>query len=177
VARRDAASFWRWPGTLAPGDVSAMAAHVDLFPTLAEIAGAKFPPAVAQQVEGRSLVPLLKDPRAAWPDRTLVTHVGRWERGQAVTAKYGNCAIRNARWSLVSVARDGAKAWQLFDLQADPGQQTNCAVQHPEVVRQLDAAYEVWWESILPCLENEHATGPVVNPFKKLYWQQFGREE
>src|SRR4030095_8946667 len=35
-----AASFWRWPGTLAPGDCDVLTAHIDFFPTLAEIAGA-----------------------------------------------------------------------------------------------------------------------------------------
>ena len=36
-----AASFWRWPGTLASGDIDALAAHIDVLPTLAEIAGVK----------------------------------------------------------------------------------------------------------------------------------------
>jgi arylsulfatase A-like enzyme len=36
-----ASSFWRWPGRIAPRDVDALTAHIDFFPTLAEIAGAK----------------------------------------------------------------------------------------------------------------------------------------
>src|SRR5205814_3169798 len=55
-----AASFWRWPGTLKPGDVDQLAAHIDFFPTVAELAGAKPSDAVQRQVEGRSLVPLLR---------------------------------------------------------------------------------------------------------------------
>ena len=35
-----AASFWRWPGTLKAGGVGRLAAHIDVFPSLAEIAGA-----------------------------------------------------------------------------------------------------------------------------------------
>ena len=33
-----ASSFWRWPGTLKPTDCDRLSAHIDFFPTLAEIA-------------------------------------------------------------------------------------------------------------------------------------------
>jgi hypothetical protein len=46
--------------------------------------------------------------------------------------------------------------------------------QYPVVVAALRAAYNRWWEDVLPCLENEYAIGPKVNPFKALYWQQLG---
>ena len=46
--------------------------------------------------------------------------------------------------------------------------------EHPDVVAALRAAYDRWWEEVLPCLENEDAVGPKVNPFKELYWKQFG---
>src|SRR5262249_53940938 len=63
-----ASSFWRWPGTLKPADVDRLAAHIDFFPTVAELAGAKLNDEVRAQVEGRSLVPLSRDPKAVWPD-------------------------------------------------------------------------------------------------------------
>jgi len=169
-----AASFWRWPGVFQPADVSALASEIDFFPTIAELAGAKLSPEVQAQVEGRSLVPLLKNPSAPWPDRVLFTHVGRWERGQAAQAKYRNCSVRNRRWHLVSVSQSGEKKWQLFDVQADPGERHDVAASHPDVVQELDAAYDQWWNSVQPQLVNETAVGPKVNPFKALYWQQFG---
>jgi arylsulfatase A-like enzyme len=169
-----ATSFWRWPGTLPPGEVTALAAHVDVLPTLAEIAGAKLTPKAASQVEGRSLVPLLKNPEAPWPERTLVTHVGRWERGKAAESKHLHASIRNSRWQFVCDTKDGQKHWQLFDLRNDPGERTDVAGQHPEVVKELEVAYDAWWDAILPCLENENLTGPAVNPFRALFWEQFG---
>jgi arylsulfatase len=169
-----AASFWRWPGTLAAGDVDALAAHIDVLPTLAEIAGVKLSEAVAQQVEGRSLVPLLKDPKAAWPDRTLVTHVGRWERGRAGESEFLQCSIRNTQWQLVCDTKDGPQQWQLFDLRADPGETNDVAAANPDVANGLSAAYDQWWISMLPGLENENAIGPKENTFKKLYVEQFG---
>ncbi len=38
-----ASSFWRWPGKIQPGDCGSLAAHIDFFPTLAEVAGANLP--------------------------------------------------------------------------------------------------------------------------------------
>jgi len=129
---------------------------------------------VKQQVEGRSLVPLLRNQTAPWPDRVLVTHVGRWERGQAAGAKFRQCSVRSPRWHLVCVSKTGQKQWQLFEVLADPGETRDVAAQHPEVVKELETAYDQWWDSVQPQLVNENAAGPKVNPFKELYWKQFG---
>jgi arylsulfatase len=169
-----AASFWRWPGTLKPADVGRLTAHVDVFPTLAELAGAKVSAEVTGSLDGRSLVPLLQDPQAPWPDRYLVTHVGRWARGRAAESKYSHCSIRNSRYSLVCDAKRGAGQWELFDLKADYGETHNLAAQNPGVVQKLETAYDQWWASVQPLLVNENAVGPKLNPFKALYWQQFG---
>jgi arylsulfatase len=170
-----ASSFWRWPGTLKPGDVDRLAAHIDFFPTVAEIAGAKTTAAVKAQVEGRSLVPLLRDPKAAWPDRILFTHVGRWPKGaKPAKHKYAHCGVRNPRWHLVCDTRDGSKRWQLFDVKADPGEKADVAARHAGVVKTLDSAYDRWWDAVQPGLVNEDAVGPKVNPFKALYEKQFG---
>jgi arylsulfatase len=161
-------SFWRWPAGFRGGrDVAALTAHIDVFPTLAEVAGAVLPDDVRRQVEGRSLVPLLRDPQAEWPDRHLVTHVGRWGRDRAEASKYVGCSIRNRRFTLVNDAA-------LYDLEADPGETKDVSGSHPGMVAALRAAYERWWEEMLPCLENEGAIGPKVNPFKERYWKQFG---
>ena len=164
-----AACFFRWPagGIPAAAECAALSAHLDLYPTLAEITGATLSNEVKQQVEGRSLLPLLKNPQAAWADRTLVHHVGRWGKGQAEKSKYANCAIQNARFTLVNNK-------ELYDLKADPGETTNVIAGHPEVVATLRAAYDQWWQELQPLLVNENVIGPKVNPLKELYWQQFG---
>ena len=169
-----AASFWRWPGTLTPADVPAFTAHIDVMPTLLEIAGATLPDKVKQQIEGRSLLPLLKSPAAAWPERTLVTHVGRWERGKVAEGQYVNCAIRDSRWKLIAAQPRSKERWQLFDLKADPGEQNNLADAQPEQVSRLSAAYDSWWQSVQPQLVNEDAPVSGENTFKTLYREQFG---
>lgn len=169
-----AASFWRWPGTLKPSNVPVLAAHIDVFPTLAEIAQARLSKQAKAQVEGRSLVPLLKNPASLWSDRILFTHVGRWEHGKALESKYRLCSVRNTQFHLVCARSDGEKLWQLFDVKSDPGEQTDVAAGHPSVVAELESAYDRWWDSVQPQLINEDAVGPKVNPFAALFWKQFG---
>jgi arylsulfatase len=170
-----AASFWRWPGTLKPARVDALTAHIDALPTLAELAGANLNDRATAQIEGRSLVPLLENPAAPWPDRTLFTHLGRWPKGASpATGKYSQCSVRTAAWHLVCDSKANEKRWQLFDRHADPGESTDLAAQNPEVVTRLDAAYHRWWDSVQPQLINEDAKTPVMNAFKKLYEEQFG---
>ncbi|MDX1944195.1 MAG: arylsulfatase [Pirellulaceae bacterium] len=169
-------ALWRWPAGFAGGrDIGQLTAHLDVFPTFAEITGAKIPAEWADKLDGRSLVPLLKDEKtAAWPDRLLVTHVGRWEKGEAADNHYAACSIRNSRFTLVNAARQGEK-WELFDLVADPGEKTNVIDQHPEVAKKLKAALDAWWVEVTPLLVNEDAVGPAENPYKVLYRQQFGQ--
>ncbi len=164
-----ATAFFRWPGGKIPAgaECDALSAHLDIFPTLAEITGAKLSDDVRKQVEGRSLLPLLTNPKSEWPDRTLVHHVGRWGKGKADDSEYSNCAIQNSRFTLVNNK-------ELYDLKADPGETKNVITEHADVVATLRAAYEKWWQEVQPMLVNENVTGPNMNPFKELYWQQFG---
>jgi arylsulfatase len=162
--------FFRWPagGIPAGTECDALTAHIDIFPTLTEIAGATLSEQVKQQIEGRSLLPLLKNPNADWPERTLVHHVARWGKGEPPeSSKYKECAIQNSRFTLVNNT-------ELYDLKADPGETTNVIAKHPEVAASLRATYEQWWKDIQPYLVNETAIGPSINPFKAMYWKKFG---
>jgi arylsulfatase len=161
-------SFWRWPNGFGGGvDVKALTAHFDIFPTLAEIAGAPLPKDV--QLDGRSLWPLLKNPAAAWPERILFTHVGGWDQGEAAHSQYGNSAARDNRFALVNNA-------ELYDLEADPGQKDNVLTAHAEEAAKLRAAYEQWWKEIQPDLVNENAVAPKVSPFEQRYQDQLKRD-
>jgi arylsulfatase len=148
-------------------DSAALSAHLDVLPTLAEIAGAKLTGDVARQVEGRSLFSLLKNPQTAWPDRTLVTHTGRWPHGQVAQSKFKNSSIRDSRFRLVNDT-------ELYDLAADRGETKNVIAEHPAVVAKLRTAYDKWWDEVQPMLVNENVVGPKINPMKELYWKQFG---
>lgn len=171
-------SFWRWPSKIAPGPCDALTAHVDFFPTLATLANAMLEERTESQIQGRDLGPLLRDPKADWEDRTLVTHLGRWPKGASPAgSQYAQCAIRNTRYTLVSVRGKSMPQWELFDVLADPGQTMNIATSHPDVVRELGQAYDRWWHSVQGYLVNEDAVGPDENPFKTLYRKQFGANQ
>jgi arylsulfatase len=95
-------------------------------------------------------------------------------------AKLKNCSVRNTRFTLVSETGRGPKAksgpqWQLFDVVADPAQAKDIAAEKPEIVKQLSAVYDQWWDSLSGQYDvNESAMGPKLNPFAEIYWKQFG---
>ena len=176
-------SFWRWPGRVQPADCAALTAHIDVFRTWVGLAGAPLPEAAERQAEGRSLLPLLEQAGAPWPDRHLFSHVGRWPKGSDYRdAKERNASVRNSRYQLVSAAQPARKGqpaaaagWQLFDLVDDPAQEHDLAAEKPEVVRALRAEYEAWWASLAGQADlHEQARGPELNPFAELFWRQFG---
>jgi arylsulfatase A-like enzyme len=178
-------SFWYWAGKTTPGDIAATTAHLDIFPTLAELAGAQLPAAAQQQIQGRSLVPLLNDSKATWSDRYLVAHTGRWQAGLDVAnappneAKYAGCSIRWRNYQAASpaVKAKAGSGWELYDLTADPGETKDIAAEHPEIVKQLDAEYGRWWTAAVPNMVNETAAAIAAKlkftPYKELYWNQF----
>jgi arylsulfatase A-like enzyme len=97
------------PGTGPRGGVSARPVGlIDLFPTLLELCG--LPP--VEQLDGRSLVPLLRAPDADWDHPALTTH-GR-----------GNHALRSERWRYIRYA-DGGE--ELYDHHSDPHEWRNLA--------------------------------------------------
>ena len=161
-------SFWRWPAGFSGGkDCDTLSAHIDILPTLAEITGQWPLQILEKQVDGRSLLPLLRDPRAKAEDRHLVTHIGRWNHGKAEEAKWKGASIRDGRFSLVNDS-------ELYDLQNDPAEAMNVIERYPEVATRLRSIYAAWWEDVQPMLVNEQVAAPSTNPFKELYWRQFG---
>lgn len=161
-------AFWRWPAGFTGGlDCRALAGHIDVLPTFAEIVGYPLDASLRQQVEGISLLGLLRAPQSPTANRFWVTHIGRWERGQAAGAKWSGTSIRDQRFTLVN-------GTELYDLENDPGEKTNCLAQYPDMVARMRAAYEQWWIDVQPGLVNEWVHPPKMNPMKALYWKQFG---
>ena len=94
-------AFWYWKGVLGEGlDVSALTAHIDLYQTFSELAGAHLPEQM-QELDGRSLLPLLEDPKAKWSDRELFINSGRWKAGEREAAKFAKSAVRSEQWRFV----------------------------------------------------------------------------
>ena len=156
--------FVRWPGKFAAGKaVERISAHIDLLPTLADIAGIDQLP--KGQVEGRSLVPLLKNRKAKWKDRYLFTQVARWKTGSEPTDHMWNrFAVRNERFHLVENS--------LYDMKKDPSQKSDIASEHPEVVKSMRSAYEKFWKETRPLMVNEKVPMSPTQPFHVLHAKQ-----
>lgn len=153
-------SFWYWKGVIGEGvDIPALTAHLDVYPTLCELAGAELPDGKLQP-NGRTMTPLLENSQADWSDRKLFFHRGRWGWGKRSMdtrdeSQYYRAAVRSERWRLVFELEDGKLVTTLSDINEDPGETTNVAEQHPEVVKQLKQAFDQWWDSTEPYLINE----------------------
>jgi len=143
--------FFRWPGGGIKGgaESATLTSQMDIMPTLLEITGTPMTDQLKQQVEGRSLIPILKTPATDWEDdRHLVHHVGAWAMGQAAQSKHKRVSIQNKRFTLVNNE-------ELYDLKTDPGETKNVIAEHPEVVDQLRNVYDQWWEKVTPRMINE----------------------
>ena len=172
-------AFWYWKGVLGEGvDVDALTSHVDIYRTFTDLAGAEIPDSKLPP-GGRSLVPLLEDPAAVWPDRKLFVHKGRWDEGRKSNTpreanKYNGAAVRTERRRLVYSLEEGEVRTQLSDISSDPGESNDVAELHPEVVEELGMAYDEWWASTEPFLVNENLPQPTPEemPFQLRYEKQ-----
>jgi len=121
-----------WPGHIQAGSrTSYPAMTMDLFATLAEVAGAKVP----HNVDGLSLLPLLL--RGEAPSKERLMFWCRREGGR----RYQGLAIYAARlgpWKLVYNSPFGPM--ELYNLERDPLEENNLFDKNPQVAARLSAA-------------------------------------
>ncbi|MEM6469024.1 MAG: sulfatase [Planctomycetota bacterium] len=115
------------PGVSLPGSSTKQpATSVDLFPTLAELAGLPAPSG-PQPVDGVSLVPVLKDPTKRVRDHAY----------HAFPKQKLGRAIRTERFRMVewkSHDGTGPAEYELYDYVEDPSETTNLAKTKPDVL-------------------------------------------
>jgi arylsulfatase A-like enzyme len=164
-------AFWYWKGVLGEGvDIDGLTAHIDLYKTFSDLAGVHLPEQM-QALSGRSLLPLLMNPDADWPDREHFVHSGRWNPGERDNAQYVNCAVRTQQWRFVNNE-------ELYDIPKDPYETKDLSALYPEVISKLQASYNSWWEATLPFLVNEGLpiVKPEDQPLTKRYYLQLNSE-
>jgi len=93
--------------------------HLDLFPTLTELAGVKAPPGL----HGQSLTPMLRDSSVTGRGWAL-TQVMRGGRGND---RFPGYTLRTARWRYTEWGEGAAKGRELYDYDTDPKELTNLA--------------------------------------------------
>lgn len=119
----------------------ALVETVDLYPTLCELAGLPAPGAstVPQGLDGRSFVPVLRNPAAA--TKEAIFHA--YPRSPKGKGPILGRAVRTARYRLVEWKRPGGAPdtaeFELYDYETDPLETKNLAAAQPDVVFRLRA--------------------------------------
>jgi iduronate 2-sulfatase len=112
-------------------DCSRIVEFIDIYPTLAELAGLPVP----NGLEGESLVPLIRNPNANW-DRPAFTQVQFKKNKKAFPGR----AVRTDRWRYVQWD-SGRQGEELYDHQNDPSEMHNLVrdPKYSDVVHRLRA--------------------------------------
>ena len=120
VPERPGSDYARGAGT------ASVAELVDLYPTLAELAGLDVP----AQAAGTSLVPVLEDPAAAVRVSAYTVAYSRagWVRPEWHYPRVLGESIRTERYRYTEWA-GGIMGMELYDYRADPAEMTNVAIE------------------------------------------------
>lgn len=150
--------FVRWPtANWTPKVVNTLAAHIDIYPTVLDLCGVTPPP--GPKVDGRSLRPLLEGDESIWPERVLFTYRSFSKQEQSPGGVSIAGAVRTPKYRLVrdrppqaapqpDAAPRPEAPWQLYDMDADPGEKTDRAGREPAVVAELSRLYEEWYADV-----------------------------
>ena len=153
-----AVALANWPGHIAPGKVEGMMHVVDMFPTLAGLAGAST--SGGKPLDGMDMWPTISA-GAPSPRREVVYNIEMF-RG----------AVREDDWKLVWNTPLPART-ELFDIAKDPSETNNLAAEHPEIVAKLEARIEAlagemekskFFAATLDAYMGRHAGPPAFPP-------------
>lgn len=119
----------------------------DIMPTILDVCGVE----TSGQMDGISLVPVLKDPSATLPERSFFYQFHRGVRPD----RYRNMAVVQDPYKLVQPAGRGTlpfspetMRFELYDLDKDPCETIDIAARHPEIVEQMKADYDHWFDDV-----------------------------
>jgi len=147
----------RWPGVVRPRRVCATpVTSVDFYPTLLEIAGAERP--AGQVLDGRSLLPLLQQ-TGRFENRALYWHYPHYHHSTPAGA------IREGDWKLIEFFENGVR--QLFNLSADPGEQTDLTAVFPRKALELQTKLTLWRRSVGAAMPEPN---PDFDPARREEW-------
>ncbi|MEZ6045374.1 MAG: sulfatase-like hydrolase/transferase [Planctomycetaceae bacterium] len=137
----------KWPDKIAAGKESTEpVCSIDLLPTILELSGNTLTKEAS--IDGVSLAPVvLHDEKL--PARDLFWHYPH----------YHHCApsgvVRSGRYKLIEEYEEGKL--ELYDLQADLGEEHNLVEDQPELAKELQQKLSHWREEV-------HANMPTENP-------------
>lgn len=151
--------FVKWPGKInVRQQFSEMGAIIDIFPTLLDVAKINTPKNI--HIDGKSLLPLWlnnKVENLKNRDFFVQMHYG------PTPFKYMHFTVRTPKYKLVSPhdfphgivhqptdfeLKNVLKNLELYDVENDPSERINIAKNHPEIVNDMLARYEDWFDEV-----------------------------
>jgi arylsulfatase A-like enzyme len=124
----------RWPGHTKPGSVNDnLVMNLDFPETFLAAAGVEIP----DDMQGRSLVPLLEGKDADWR-KSVYYHYYEFPGAHSVRRHYG---VRTDRYKLIYFYEDDVDEWELYDLEKDPHEMKSVYDDpaYAEVVKEMKA--------------------------------------
>jgi len=163
-------TIMRWPGVIPAGTTSnAMLMTIDLFPTIADLIGAKLPD---HKIDGLDVWPLIigaagaKNPHEGYAYyygvnelQSVVTGDGRWKLQLPHTYRTLNGRPGGTNGIPVKYEQRKIEKAELYDLVNDIGETQDVAAAHPEIVQQLEAFAETTRNDLGDSLQKRKGPG------------------
>ena len=144
----------RWPGVAPAGatcDVPTI--HVDIFPTLLEIAAAPQPP---QPLDGASLVTLVRNPGGRLDREAIFQHFpGYLGAGAGAWRTTPVSIVQAGDWKLMEFLEDGRL--ELYNLRDDVSESQNLVESQPGKARELLARLQAWRTAVAAPMPQKNA--------------------
>ena len=159
----------RWPGVTAPGSIcSTPVTCADFYPTFCEIATVPVQTGVGTEMDGESIIALMKNPSAP-----LQRDILCWLYPHDNEFTEPCSAIRQGDMKMIRFYGGSVK---LFNLKEDIGESNDISAKFPELVSDLSAQMDAWlkrvgaWEMVpnpqYNPLMHEHGIYPAFDPIK-----------
>jgi arylsulfatase A-like enzyme len=132
----------RWPGVTQPGSVcNEPVSSIDFYPTFLDMTGLAGDPKHNADMDGLSLVPLLKNPAVELNREALYWHYPHYYPTTTPVS-----SIRHGDWKLLEYFEDNHI--ELYNLSDDIGEQNDLAKQMPEKAEELRNHLETWRKAV-----------------------------
>ena len=129
----------RWPRVVKSGSIcNTPISNIDFYPTFLQITGCKADP--HQHIDGVSILPLLKNPKAKLDRNTLFWHYPL--KKPPFLGGRSSGAIRQGSFKLIEFFDKGTV--ELYNLKEDIGEQHNIAEKMPKKAAELQKRLKAW---------------------------------
>ncbi len=141
-----------WPGIVAKGSVShEPIITCDFYPTILDVTGAEGDKNHNANVDGKSLVPILKQSNTAFDRKAIYWHYPHYHSGGSTPYS----AVRAGPWRLIEFYEDNRV--ELYHLANDIGEKNELSKKHPARAKELTAMLHRWRKQV-------EAQPPRANP-------------